>query len=61
MTESEFLTYCQSQLSGPLKDEDIVLMLTAWGQIRFSSGYEKALTDNGLKKPEDAAGTADSR
>ena len=48
MTENEFLIYCQSQVSGPLNDEDIVLMLTAWGQIKFSSGYNQALTERGL-------------
>ncbi|MCX2484597.1 hypothetical protein [Pedobacter sp. MR2016-24] len=48
MTENEFLIYCQSQVSGPLNDEDIVLMLTAWGQIKYSSGYNQALADRGL-------------
>jgi len=48
MTENEFLVYCQNQVSGPLKDEDIVLMLTAWGSIKFTQGYNKALEDNDL-------------
>lgn len=48
MTENEFLIYCQSQVSGQLNDEDIVLMLTAWGQIKFSAGYNQALTERGL-------------
>jgi len=48
MTENEFLIYCQSQVSGSLNDEDIVLMLTAWGQIKYSSGYNQALADRGL-------------
>jgi len=48
MTEDEFLIYCKSQVSGPLKEEDIVLMLTAWGQIKYTTGYNQALSDNGL-------------
>ncbi|WP_442591420.1 hypothetical protein ACSBL2_09340 [Pedobacter sp. AW31-3R] len=55
MTENEFVIYCQSQLSGPFKDEDIVLMLTAWGQIKYSSGYNQALIDNGIENKEDTA------
>lgn len=53
MTEKEFLIYCQSQVSGPLKDDDIILMLTAWGQIKYSSGYNQALVENGIDKPVD--------
>ena len=53
MTENEFVVYCQSQVNGPLKDEDIVLMLTAWGQIKYSSGYQQALIDNGLNNTEE--------
>jgi hypothetical protein len=45
MTEVEFFEYCQSQVSGSLKDEDIVTMLTAWGSIKFSEGYKKAMDD----------------
>ena len=46
MTENEFLIYCRSQVSGPLKDEDIVLMLTAWGSIKYTQGYNQCLEDN---------------
>lgn len=45
MTENEFLIYCQSQISGPLKDEDIITMLTAWGSIKYTQGYNQALND----------------
>ena len=45
MTESEFLVYCQTQVSGPLKDEDIILMLTAWGQISYNLGYNQGLKE----------------
>ncbi|MEQ7800518.1 hypothetical protein ABDJ41_11985 [Pedobacter sp. ASV1-7] len=45
MTESEFLVYCQSQVSGPLKDEDIILMLTAWGSIKYTQGYNQAIQE----------------
>lgn len=58
MTESEFLDYCKSQVNGPLKDEDIILMLTAWGGIKHSLGYHKALDDNGIntnKSPQSEA------
>jgi len=46
MTETEFLEYCQSQVSGSFSNEDIVTMLTAWGSIKFSEGYKKAMDDN---------------
>lgn len=49
MTENEFIVYCQSQVSGPLKEEDIALMLTAWGQIKYAAGYQQALVDNDLE------------
>lgn len=52
MTENEFLDYCKSQVSGPLKDEDIILMLTAWGGIKHSVGYNQALQDHGIEKDE---------
>jgi hypothetical protein len=52
MTENEFMVYCQTQVSGPLKEEDILIMLTAWGQIKYSSGYKQALIDNGLETEE---------
>lgn len=50
MTENEFLDYCNAQVAGALKEEDIVLMLTAWGSIKYAQGYERALTDNGIEK-----------
>lgn len=50
MTENEFLDYCKAQVSGALKEEDIVLMLTAWGSIKYAQGYERALADNGIEK-----------
>lgn len=50
MTEAEFLDYCKSQVSGTLKDEDIILMLTAWGSIKYSQGYSIALEENGIEK-----------
>lgn len=45
MTENEFLAYCKSQISGVLKDEDIITMLTAWGSIKYSQGYQIGLRD----------------
>jgi len=53
MTEKEFLDYCQGQLSGPLKHEDIITMLTAWGTINYSAGYKKALEDHDIEPTED--------
>lgn len=50
MNETEFLEYCQSQVSGSLTNEDVITMLTAWGSIKFSEGYNKALEDNGIKE-----------
>lgn len=52
MTEQEFLEYCKNQVNGPLKDEDIILMLTAWGGIKHSLGYHKALDDNGISQDQ---------
>lgn len=52
MTENEFLVYCQGQVSGPLKDEDIILMLTAWGSIKYTQGYNQALEDKGGVKED---------
>jgi len=46
MTEIEFLEYCKNQVSGSLSDEDVVTMLTAWGSIKFSAGYNKGLEDS---------------
>lgn len=56
MTENEFLDYCKSQVNGPLKDEDIILMLTAWGGIKHSLGYHKALDDHGICTNEGTQG-----
>lgn len=53
MTENEFLVYCQSQVSGPLKDEDIVLMLTAWGSIKYTQGYNQSTADKEIKEGDD--------
>ncbi len=53
MTEKEYLNYCKGQLTGPLKDEDMITMLTAWGAINYSLGYKKALSDNSLGTKED--------
>ncbi|WP_316789920.1 hypothetical protein [Pedobacter frigoris] len=49
MTETEYLQFCKEQINGPLKDEDLITMLTAWGAINYSLGYNKALTDNNIK------------
>lgn len=46
MTEIEFLEYCKNQVSGPFTDEDMVTMLTAWGSIKFSEGYNRGKEDN---------------
>lgn len=53
MTEKEFLDYCKGQVSVPLKDEDIILMLTAWGGIKHSLGYHKALDDHDITPDQD--------
>ncbi|WP_367865109.1 hypothetical protein [Pedobacter sp. WC2423] len=45
MNETEFLDYCKSQLTGPIKDEDIITMLTAWGSIKYSQGYTNAQSE----------------
>jgi len=45
MNETEFLDYCKSQLTGPLKDEDVITMLTAWGSIKYAQGYNNALNE----------------
>ena len=49
MTEKEYLKFCQEQVEGPLKEEDIITMLTAWGAINYSLGYKNALADHNLK------------
>jgi len=46
MTETEYLAYCKSQITGPLKEEDLITMLTAWGTINYSLGYKTALADH---------------
>jgi hypothetical protein len=53
MTENEFLIYCQSQVSGELKDEDIVLMLTAWGSIKYTQGYNQAVSEQGKEEKKE--------
>ena len=60
MTEQEFLIYCQSQVSGALTEDDIVLMLTAWGQIKHASGYQQALDEHGFEKPAESAADEDA-
>ena len=52
MTEQEFLNYCQGQVSGGLKDEDMILMLTAWGSIKYTQGYNQAVSDHGSAKED---------
>jgi|GEM_PF-1126297 len=49
MTEKEYLAYCQSQIAGPLKEEDLITMLTAWGTLNYSLGYKTALADHKIK------------
>ncbi|MBC8984620.1 hypothetical protein H9X96_02395 [Pedobacter sp. N36a] len=49
MTEKEYLDYCSAQVTGALKEEDLILMLTAWGHIKFSIGYNQALKDNDIE------------
>ncbi len=53
MTENEFLVYCQSQVSGPLKDDDIILMLTAWGSIKYTQGYNQATEEKESVKDDE--------
>ena len=53
MTEKEFLIYCQNQVQGPLKDDDLVLMLTAWGQIQYQLGYNTASDKFGIGENKD--------
>lgn len=52
MTENEFLVYCKSQISGLLKEEDIITMLTAWGSIKYAQGYQIGLQDQASKDKE---------
>lgn len=49
MTEAEYLEFCKKQITGPLKEEDIITMLTAWGAINYSLGYKNALLDNDIE------------
>ncbi|WP_157262493.1 hypothetical protein [Pedobacter sp. PACM 27299] len=49
MTEKEYLDYCNAQVTGELKEEDLILMLTAWGHIKYSIGYNQALKDNDIE------------
>ena len=53
MTEHEFLTYCKSQISGPLKEEDIITMLTAWGSIKYTQGYQLGIEAQNSTADED--------
>ncbi|MBB2150672.1 hypothetical protein [Pedobacter gandavensis] len=57
MTENQYLDYCKAQVNGPLKEEDLILMLTAWGHIKYSIGYNQALKDNGIEPKQPSAGT----
>ncbi|NRF40875.1 hypothetical protein [Pedobacter foliorum] len=52
MTETEYLEFCKNQITGPLKEEDIITMLTAWGAINYSLGYKNALVDNDIEVKE---------
>lgn len=49
MTEKEFLDYCKAQVSGELKEEDLILMLTAWGKIKYSIGYNQSVKDRDME------------
>lgn len=53
MTETQYLDYCKSQITGPLKEEDVITMLTAWGAINYSLGYKKALSDHNINVDDD--------
>lgn len=61
MTENDFLVYCQNQVKGPLKDEDLILMLTAWGQISYNLGYNQALKEYNVQKDQDSAAEEDQQ
>lgn len=50
MTEQEYLNFCKAQLKGPLTEEDVITMLTAWGAINYSLGYKTALSDNNIEE-----------
>lgn len=52
MTETDYLQFCKAQIKGELKEEDIITMLTAWGAINYSLGYDKALKDNNIENKE---------
>jgi hypothetical protein len=53
MTETEYLQFCKKQVEGPLKEEDLITMLTAWGAINYSLGYKNALSDHNIEVKED--------
>lgn len=53
MTETEYLEFCKNQITGPLKEEDIITMLTAWGAINYSLGYKNALSDHNIETIEE--------
>lgn len=55
MTEIEFIDYCKSQLSGPFKEEDLVTMLTAWGSIKFTQGYNQAKLEDSNEDSSESA------
>lgn len=60
MNETEYLQFCKKQVNGPLNEEDLVTMLTAWGAINYSLGYKNALTENNIEPKNDNADSAES-
>lgn len=58
MNETEYLQFCKKQVNGPLNEEDLITMLTAWGAINYSLGYKTALTDNNIEPKDDGSGSA---
>jgi hypothetical protein len=56
MNETEYLQFCKKQVNGPLNEDDLVTMLTAWGAINYSLGYRTALTDNNIEPKDDSTG-----
>lgn len=60
MTEKDYLEFCQKQVEGPLQQEDLITMLTAWGAINYSLGYKTALADNNIAPAEDVAAANES-
>lgn len=57
MTEKEFLDYCKAQVTGELIEEDLILMLTAWGKIKYSIGYNQALKDQDVESDQPVSDT----